>query len=142
MIKKLIARYRDKKLEKELNKPKYFANDLYVGKLIHLVSQEFIGDSLHTSYYIKKKYAIVTYVGFDKYYHLNSNQYVRGTLSAPNGDIAIDELKSLCEKFPLLARRLGLHGDTKLSLNMIKSLEEKLNDGTLKQFENLDNFSF
>jgi len=142
MIQKLIARHREKKLEKSKNKPKYYVDELYIGELILLVDRKYVGPQTNTTYRIKKKFAILTQDGFASYRHIKSGQIIRSSFIAPIGDFAIHKEDKFSEKCPLLVRRLGLDNKTKLSENVIVKLEEALNNGKIEELENLDNIKF
>ncbi len=142
MIQKLIARYRDKKIEKEKNKPKYYVNELYVGELIQIVDKKYVGPYTNTTYKIKKKFAILTLNGFSSFRHIKSGEIMHSTLTSPIGDFAINREMKFREKCPILLRRLGLDDNTKLSENVIVSIEEGLNNGSLAHLHGADGIIF
>lgn len=142
MIQKLIARYRDKKLEKERNKPKYYVDELYVGELIHIVDKKYVGPNTNTTYRINKKFVILASHGFASYRHIKSGQIIRSSFIAPIGDFAIHKEDKFSEKFPLLVRRLGLDDKSKLSENVIVSLENGLNNGSINYVQGADAIMF
>ena len=142
MIQKLIARYRDKKLEKERNKPKYYVDELYVGELIHIVDKKYVGPNTNTTYRINKKLVILASHGFASYHHIKSGQIIRSSFIAPIGDFAIHKEDKFSEKLPLLVRRLGLDDKSKLSENVIVSLEDGLNNGSINYVQGADAIMF
>lgn len=142
MLKRLIEKHRDKKLEKERNKPKYYVDELYVGELVHIVDKKYVGRNTNTTYRIKKKFVILTLHGFASYRHIKSGEIIHSTLTAPIGDFAINKEMEFRKKCPILVRRLGLDDNTKLSENVIVSLEDGLNNGSINYLQGADAIMF
>ena len=142
MIKKLIARYRDKKLEKELNKPKYEIDQLWIGELIYLEDKKHLGPRNYYTYRVKKKYVLLTLDGFASYRHIKTGCIIRSSLMAPIGDFAIHNDIKLNEHCPILLRKLYLDAKSKISYNMVSALEESLNNDQIEHLKNANSIIF
>lgn len=142
MLKRLVSNLREKKEEKEKLKPKYFINQLYVGELIYLEDKKFAGPKMDYTYRVKKKFVILTLESFATFRHIKSNQIIRSTLMAPAKDFAIHNDKKIYECCPMLLRKLDLDEHSKISYNLISTIEDYLNHDTTINLEDANDITF
>ncbi len=134
-----MIKLREKRLEKEANKPRYKINNLYVGEIIYIQSQEYfvgpnssIWDSgIRNKYYIIKKFAI-----FDKadawkdYIHIGTNHSLRTDIWAKSGEYCIcnNSLREFDKAMQSFMIANKLTKDSNLSINQIKEIETGINE--------------
>lgn len=133
MIKKLTAKYQSKKQSNSQNKPKYKIQDLYIGKIVHCLSNESIGMfTVHQQFNIIKENAIFLHKFWmiSNFIHLKTNQELTVIMKNVGQDYIVQpkEFKKVMKAF---MHKHNLTEKSKLSYNQILQLEDDLNNNKL-----------
>ena len=138
MLKKLLEQLKQKKIEKENNRPQFKLGNLYVGEIVLYTDREDIGFGTRYDHYnIVKKFAIFTEAGYNKYCHIKSGQmlYEMGSYKSVVGDYAVHNVRKFQDAFPIFMRNHNFTPDTKVSLRFIIENEDKLNKELAEHIE-------
>ena len=131
MLKKLVEKHKQKKLEKKLNKPEFKLDDLFVGEIVLYKDRKNIGfGTVDHHYSIAKKFAFLTEFRYCKYCHIKSKQILveMGAYESIIGDYAVHNIKKFQEAFPLYMRKNNLTPSSKVSLKFIIDHEDEMNN--------------
>ncbi len=135
---RIIERMTQRREEKQINKPRYKIEDLYVGEIIFVTNKKFeMGSCFWTSgyrYKVKhiKPFAIFKHTCWDhNYLHIVSNHELRElSLIGEIGEYVVND--DSLKKFDKFMQRYmianNLKSNSKLSINDIKELEDYVNE--------------
>lgn len=124
----LIQKTREKRKEKEYEKPKYPIIELYLSAIVKLTKREYELFGISNNFYKKcKDFAVFKKVGSDKFVHIKSGQILKTIDSAVVGDYCVLNPVSFMETYPIQIREAGYTRKTKLSKKYIEGLETAQN---------------
>ena len=130
MLKKLLEQLKQKKIEKENNRPQFKLGNLYVGEIVLYTDREDIGFGTRYDHYnIVKKFAIFTESGYNKYCHIKSGQilYEMGSYKSVVGDYAVHNVRKFEKALCIYMRKNKFTSSTKVSKIFIEENETKIN---------------
>lgn len=143
MLKKLYEQLKQKKVDKQNNKPRFKLGDLYVGEIVLYTDREDIGFGTRYDHYnIVKKFAIFTETGYKKYCHIKSGQtlYEMGCYKSIVGDYAVHNVRKFEKALCIYMRKNKFTSSTKVSRVFIEENEDKINNELRPDMEIVDIF--
>ena len=132
MFKKLIEKYKKKKVLKYLNTPRFRINDLYVGEICCKKGTRHEANDISTHYYKTIKPQVIllgeTSIHFT---HIKSNQHLKDLSYAHVEDYAVTNVVAFSKPFAKWMRLKNLDLEDELSIKQILQLEDALQTGLI-----------
>ncbi|MBO5954764.1 MAG: hypothetical protein J6Q13_02200 [Clostridia bacterium] len=142
MFKKLIEKYKKKKVLKYINTPRFRIEDLYVGEICLKKGCRHKGNDITTHTYktVKPKAILIGETSIH-YVHIKSNQELKDLSYAHIEDYAVTDVVPFSNTFAKWMRIKGLSLMSELSIKQVLQLEDALQTGLLDDLNANDLFN-